>query len=246
MNESPALIKRNWLRLATWYTLPIFIARGLSLVLLPVWTYFLTPHDYGLVGLTEVVGAGVMSFAGFGFPAVLIKRYFEHDHDSDRHKQVVASIFFGGCLAITLLAIFAIGLTTLGISWRSIPPIPHLAAAIIIGAELQLLSLAQSFFQANGDGRGHAFCEMVYSICGLSFALLFVAGFGMNSGGLLCGKALGGTVGIFWIIQRLRRSRLPDIRFANSADFRQAMSIGIPYCHIPSWHWAFCGGPHFA
>jgi len=90
------------------YSLGTFMQRIVALLLLPVYTRYLTPHDYGvkeLVGLsTDVISillATAISGAFFRF-------YFNYDNENDRNE-----VFSTALLSIAVVGLVAVGLLCL-------------------------------------------------------------------------------------------------------------------------------------
>jgi len=81
-----------------------------ALLLLPVYTRFLTPHDYGvkeLVGLSTDVIAVLMATAISG---AIYRFYFEYDELKDRNEVISSSVItigLFGLIAIFLMSFFA-------------------------------------------------------------------------------------------------------------------------------------------
>jgi O-antigen/teichoic acid export membrane protein len=87
------------------YSLGTFMQRIVALLLLPVYTRFLTPHDYGvkeLVGLSTDVIAILIATAISG---AFYRFYFKYESDNDRNEVV----------STALIAIGVIGVLTVGV-----------------------------------------------------------------------------------------------------------------------------------
>ncbi|TWW12146.1 hypothetical protein E3A20_03600 [Planctomyces bekefii] len=48
------------------YALSVMITQAGSFILIPIFWKTLTPHDYGIIAVTEVVGGFLSIFFGFG------------------------------------------------------------------------------------------------------------------------------------------------------------------------------------
>ncbi|MGC9337895.1 MAG: oligosaccharide flippase family protein [Candidatus Cloacimonadia bacterium] len=92
----------------TIYGLGIFFNKIVAFLLLPVYTRFLTPHDYGikeLVGIsTEVVGLLV----SVAISASIFRFYFEYDDEKERNEVISSAIIVLGIIGIIILSPFAI------------------------------------------------------------------------------------------------------------------------------------------
>ncbi|MCZ2147316.1 MAG: oligosaccharide flippase family protein [Bryobacterales bacterium] len=82
------------------YSVSIVVARLLSVVLLPIYTRYLTPSDYGTLELLDQVGSIVGILFGYNFSSSLGYFYFQKE-DSDSRRL---------CTATAVLSSAAIGL----------------------------------------------------------------------------------------------------------------------------------------
>ena len=90
------------------YTLGTFMQKIVSLLLIPVYTRFLTPHDYGvkeLVGLsTDVIGILLAT----AISGAIYRFYFEYKDVKDRNEVIssaVITIAAFGLIALILLSL---------------------------------------------------------------------------------------------------------------------------------------------
>jgi O-antigen/teichoic acid export membrane protein len=70
------------------YTIGVLLSRLVSFVMLPVYTNFLSPSDYGVLELLEMTVIAVSIFAGLGIHNGLFKYYYECDNERDRMDLV--------------------------------------------------------------------------------------------------------------------------------------------------------------
>lgn len=85
--------------------------RALNFLLLPIYTRFLTPADYGVMVLAETLAAFLVSIVSLGFDASIQRLYFRHVDDSRALSAYVGSVLkFALLLEIAFLALaFAVG-----------------------------------------------------------------------------------------------------------------------------------------
>lgn len=100
--ESKLLAKHTMI-----YSLGNFMQRIISLLLLPVYTRFLTPHDYGvkeLVGLSSDVIGILLATAISG---AIYRFYFEYEEIKDRNEVISSAIITIGCFGLLALLIIS-------------------------------------------------------------------------------------------------------------------------------------------
>lgn len=108
------------------YGLANVLDRIISFVMIPVYTRFLTPSDYGVLELLYITSSILSIFIGVGIESAVGRFYFDYKEQKDRDKVVsTAYIGFG------VLAVIVIG--------ALIPFNGKLAAVILDNAELGYL-----------------------------------------------------------------------------------------------------------
>jgi len=91
-------MRRNYIVNAAYYTAMPFIRNGLAFITLPILTSFLTPADYGMVGLITIVSSfGVFGFCGVG--NACYRYYFKYKDSPDP-----LNLFFSTTLIFVLLS----------------------------------------------------------------------------------------------------------------------------------------------
>ena len=87
------------------YSIGIILNRAISFVMLPVYTRYLTPSDYGIIEILEMTADVLSIFAGMGLVYTIAKFYYQYQTDQERQQLVstifimVITFFFFACLA---------------------------------------------------------------------------------------------------------------------------------------------------
>ena len=79
---SASAVAARILRASSVYGLANLGIRALNFLLLPIYTRFLTPADYGVIVLAETLAAFLLSILSLGFDASIQRLYFRHVDDS--------------------------------------------------------------------------------------------------------------------------------------------------------------------
>lgn len=80
-----------------YYVLAVIIGSAISFLALPFFTRVLTPHDYGLLALTQVYAVFASGLGNIGLPLIYERNFFQY-----REKRDGAALLYG-----TLLVVFA-------------------------------------------------------------------------------------------------------------------------------------------
>lgn len=82
----------NTIRHAGIFSLLILVNRGVSFIMLPIYTRFLTPADYGILELIEMTVDIISVIAGMGILSGLFKFYYQFKEEHDK-KELVSTMF---------------------------------------------------------------------------------------------------------------------------------------------------------
>src|SRR6267378_3161296 len=100
------------------YAIGVVVQNVTSLVMLPIYTRFLAPADYGVVEILNMILDVTLIIFGLRVDTGLFRYYFA-DEDPQRRKQVVSTVLF---LTLALNAVGVVFLMVLS---------PQLAAAFL-------------------------------------------------------------------------------------------------------------------
>ncbi|SYZ73048.1 putative Polysaccharide biosynthesis protein [Candidatus Zixiibacteriota bacterium] len=87
------------------YGLSNVLDRAVGFVMLPVYTRFLTPADYGIMELIYMTTSIISLVIGFGLEAAVSRFYFDYEDDASRKKVVSTAIVGYGAVTVTITAI---------------------------------------------------------------------------------------------------------------------------------------------
>lgn len=227
-------ILRRILGGSTNYGLGGLLPQFLNFLLLPVYTRFLTPEDYGLADLVAAAGVVLVIFLRFGLTGAVTRFYFDHKEGEAlrRYTSTVTAFLAGWGVAVgVLLSLFGRPLFDL-----ALPGVPFLyvqlglwTAVLGIFPELQ-----RRLLQAQEHSRSHLVLTLLQFGVGLALTLIFVIPLEMGVLGILLGQFFA-TAAVFlvavvylarrWSFQ-LQRSMLVD-----------SLKYGLPMLphHLFTW-----------
>ncbi len=171
-NELHSVASRLVTRSAV-YALANFGIKALNFLLLPVYTHFLTPADYGVISLAETVALISALLCGMGLDAGIQRLYFDYVGDRAQLSRYLGSVLgFAVAVNLTVLGLsFAVGPELL----RRVAPqfqvafFPYIALAIGAAAATQLLQLRLSLYQP--EGRPKAYAALTFLFFGMAAGL---------------------------------------------------------------------------
>jgi O-antigen/teichoic acid export membrane protein len=220
-------------RLATTgaaYTAASILSKVIAVALLPLYTRYLTPADYGAA---EVMFAAIVSASivvRFGLIEAVLRFYYKDDEDPDR---VVASTFAGLFWLATIGALVAlpfagpIGEALLNPKTPAEYAVAPDLARIAIGG-LWVLTMHEyllTLFRLEERARAFFVTTILNVLAAIGLTVVLVVGAGEGARGLLLGSYATGAVFVLGLIV-LHRRRL-SLRF-DRALLRRLLRFGLP------------------
>ena len=208
------------------YTVPAVVARGLPLLLVPLYTRVLDPADFGSLEL-------LLAFAGVATIAVAFEvsqgmaRYVGAEPDAERRTVYASSAFWFAVICFTLFAsIMAVSASTVSglIMGRSgLEATFGLGIAYIWTNGLFTLLLNQFRWERRRRDFAAISLLMTLGTAGASVLLAYCIGWGLY--GVLLGMVLGTFVALSAALWRLRNS----IRLVfDYARLKQMLAFSLP------------------
>ena len=104
------LLRSKLLQQSGFYLVGQFLQKAVSFLLLPVWTIYLTPSDYGIMGTLAAYNGVIGILLMFGIYGAVTRHYFDFKEDHETQRRYVSSNFFflvvvSGAV-LTILALF--------------------------------------------------------------------------------------------------------------------------------------------
>jgi O-antigen/teichoic acid export membrane protein len=204
------------LRQAFVYGSALGLGKGISLLMVPVFTHFLEPADYGRLDVVQTLADLLGIIIGLGLADTLFR--FAGSAETEAERRQVAANVFGLATMVGLVALVATQLAAPTIATVLPGGITVVQTRLILGSlSLSGMSMVLLSWVRMRDRAGLYFFGSVGRVflqSGLA-ALLLAAGFGITgvlAGGLIASVALAGglivwhlrTTGIAWEADRFR------------------------------------------
>ena len=182
------------------YGLGSILPQVVSFLLLPVYTSYLTPADYGVLELVGAFGAILAVVMRFGVPGAVTRFYFDHREGQSLRDYVttINRFLWMSSLLVGALA-FCLVLTA---EKYILPEVPLAFSAIVIIVCLLSANsdLQRRLIQAREQAQYAALLSFGFALANIGLAVLFVAGFRWGVKGMLLAQLL--TVIVFFLQAR--------------------------------------------
>ncbi len=212
------------------YGLTTILQRLAAFILLPIYTRYLTPADYGVLDLLYLTTAYIGMTMEMGVTAAMSRFYFDSDKQEDRNL-VVSTTFLGfGLGSLVFLMIFLAGsklLTSLIFSESRYAGYMILA---LIGLGLDMFNrIGYTYLRI----RKRSFTLMVVSlgrlILTIGFTVLFLVKYHMGIGAMLWGTIIAYTAQVLFLIPYTLRET--GLHYSWS-KMKEMIQFGLPL--VPS------------
>jgi len=210
------------------YGLANFGIRALNFLLLPLYTRYLSPTDYGQISLAETFAAFLSLVIALGFDTAIERMYFQH---LDQPK-VLAS-YLGSALKFALAATACAILLTVTTGrpiFHTFAPhldIPYrfLIWAIITSASAQFLQYQLVIFQSQGRAKSYGVLSVASFLITASLAVGLVVFAGQGASGMLLGKLAAALIGLIVVLFLFSPVLCAPFRWQY---VRETLALGIP------------------
>lgn len=185
------------LRQSALYALALFLSKGVGFLMIPIFTHFLEPADYGRLDILQTLADLLSIVLIMGLSDALFKFYGEAQNPEEKSR--VAANIFGMAMAICVMSTFVLQLIAPLLKsmlpgditlWQT----RFLLLSLSVSACL-LIPLCWYRMKDNAGAYFRASCGRVIMQAGLSLALLY-AGFGIT--GVM---AAGAAAALFWAVK---------------------------------------------
>jgi O-antigen/teichoic acid export membrane protein len=208
------------------YGLGAVLGKGVGLLMLPVYTRYLTPADYGVMELIEMT-LDVISIIGGAQLAMGIFRYYHKAKtQADRYAVVSTALIALG------LSYFIVGMTSFLLApWLSTLVFGsgvHTGLIRIASISLifqSLLTVPLSFARVQDRSLLFVAANLLRMVVGLSLNVLFLVGMGMGVRGILLSGLIANLVVGTWLTVLVVRE--VGVRFSPHAT-RDLLRYGVP------------------
>jgi O-antigen/teichoic acid export membrane protein len=223
--NSPSLLK-HVAKNSLIYALGGIITNGGSILLMPIYTRFLTPTEYGVVGSVTILNTLMISILGLGLAGAVTRFYFDSNDKSHWRSflgTVSVFVILFGFLATALLFLF--GEPILDLFFRSVRYDPYLKMGVLIGyfGIFPLIPLA--LMQAKGEAVKYRLLTTVSFLLLTCFMFLFVIGMRRGAIGVLGAQLVAsGAMAFYYAYYVVKEGSLR----IHASHLRNALRFSIP------------------
>jgi O-antigen/teichoic acid export membrane protein len=202
------------------------LQKGAGFLLLPLYTRFLTPNDYGIISVITSTVSFLSVFYLFGLNGAANRFYVDFKDDKQSLKTFWGTI-------VTLLLIISTVFTTLLFCYKKyfifvlggIDFFPYMFLGIVSVAFSPIFGVYQSLLQAMQDGRKYTFVNFSNFLVLVSLTIIFIVFLEMKAIGPLLASAITSCVFCIYTFFSIRK----EITFGiNLAHLKKCLLYCVP------------------
>lgn len=220
---------------AILYSVGNILSKGLMFLLIPLYTRFLTPSDYGILGVTDVIIAVVGIILTLQLSGAIEINYFRFD--VIRRRQLISTIWWFVPLVATgtTLALLLWSRRWFAVLFVDVPFSPYIQLALAIGYLTVFSTIPLTLFRLREQPVRYGIVNLAGFVLNVSFTIWFVVGEGMGASGVLWGWLIAN------IIQAVAYAILTfkDVSWTFSgSELKAALLLCLPFLPHALANWA--------
>jgi len=176
------------------YALANFGIRAMNFLLIPLYTRYLAPADYGTISLAETCAAVLAAVSGLGLDAGIQRFYFQYVAEPARLERYLGTVLrFGMMFAAALVGVAFLagpGLLHWAAPQFAVPFYPYIAMAVGTAVLVQLVQSRLSLYQTEGRPRAYGLLSLALFLMTAAGAIGLVVFLRRGAQGMLEGKLL--------------------------------------------------------
>jgi O-antigen/teichoic acid export membrane protein len=186
----------------------------------------LTPTEYGLIALLEVVALVLGSVFSLGMPAI-IQFYYTERLDPDRRRRLMGTILTGVTLANIVLALLALtsGRLLFGYLLPSVPFAPYVPIVILTMLVEPYWTIVGVVLQMQERAAPYAMLSTSRYFLSMGLRVLFVVALGQGVLGFITANLFTAIAGAVTAAVFLKREAAPAFEIS---EVRRALALGVP------------------
>ncbi len=213
------------------YGVGVIIDKAVSFIMLPIYTRYLTPADYGVLELLSMTIDLISMIAGLGLTATIFKYYNEYDRKEEK-DQVISTAALIMIVISLVTAIFGLAFSV-KLSHLIFGQAEHSLYLrlffVIYFLQSGVVTVPTMFLRAMQDSKLFVminFIKLLFQVC---FNIYFVIFLKKGILGILLGNLLAGLViGLYLSVYMFRRVRF---RFSFPTG-KQMVRFGYPFIFV--------------
>lgn len=168
------------------YSSGIIVGKLISFFLIPLYTHYLTPHDYGILELLELSSYIIGYFLVMGLPESILRYYPAYDEEKEKNSLISTAVIF--TLILGIVGTFIIFQTSRPLAEIILTSSQYAYLFCILAVNMFLVSLMtvlKTTFRAQQRSIFYTKISIVYTAIAVILNIFFVAWLKLGMRGIL-------------------------------------------------------------
>lgn len=228
MNKNSISIKKVLMN-SGLYSITSIMQRALSFFLLPLYTLYLTPADYGIISLINSLTGVLTLFFTLSLGAAVSRFYYEYKENEDKLRS-----FWGTIVIFVITNSIVMGLILILLKDVILMPFvkgigfyPYIFIAILTVIVTPLYTIYQNILQIKQEAKHYSINSTLYFVVMIFLNIAFIVIFKLGALGQLLSYLFTGFVFSVYSIYILKKRNLISFTF-NSHYLVQSLKYSVP------------------
>lgn len=182
----PKIIKNTSL-----YTIGNIIPQAAGFFLLPIYTRYLTPADYGIVSSMQVLNTILAVVFTLAVERSVYRLYWNYKTEKEKKDYLGSIVIALACIATIVLALLFLFKGVVGLIYKSIPFYPFYVYAIITAYFSVFGLVPKIYLQLQQKAGSFVVLSIMQFVANTAFILWFIVGVKAGAEGMLKGQMIG-------------------------------------------------------
>lgn len=172
------------------FSLVNFSEKLISLILLPVFTFYLSPKDYGIISMVQTSSAFLVLFYNPGMMTATMRKYYDTEDENIRKQTVGSALLFFLMVSLVLSApILVFGHQIFGVVFKDFQFYPYGVIAIALAAMTMPLRLWSNVWISHFRISIITSCSLLKFLTSVVISFVLIVAFHWGALGRLTGIA---------------------------------------------------------
>ena len=216
MSHAQSLLKNTLI-----YTIGNLGSRVLTFVLLPIFSFYLSPSEIGYYDLVLTSLMLLTPLLTLQISDAVYRWLLDEKENSDKQKKIISNgfaVLFSG-IAISTVVYLALS---------SFSDLPHLDYLFFIFILYTLFPFLQQTLRGLGKNKLYAASSILNSVCLFGFSMLFIVIYKMKLEGLLISMLLANLVSVLFITIRINLFRFISFQYLDGNFIKELLVYSWP------------------
>lgn len=207
------------------YTIGMLVPKLSQFILLPIYTRYLSPSDYGILSSVQIINTILVLLYTLALDKAIFRLYFDFKTEKEK-KDYLGTLFIGISISVVLVTgiIFSMN-DIIGSIYKNISFYPYMSLSILASALSTFFLIPQTAFFVKEEATKYILLSLLIFFITNAFIIFYVIILKKGVVGYLQGQLIGNAVlmPVFFFITL----KLINLRFVKSL-FRKSLRFSLP------------------